>query len=239
MKIAVIIIMLVFIIILCLPIMIAVECTLLLDLSNITYDLSIGLITGLISGLATTLISFYFANVIPQKRLRNKKYNQYLEIVKRHGSGLAYAYSEAYVAFLTFNKNYKERDFTSKNLWLMFIRRTTAVSSAVDRMLTLHSEFNTNMALLLDLIPKGCADNLKKANLDFCINMIMSSYNSYRTYISSNLKKKYSQESYDIEFNLHANITTYMMAMKSIEEYNKIYPKTGIALFQLISKIHL
>ncbi len=239
MKIAVIIIVVVFIFILCVPVMIAVACTFLYDLSNITYDLSIGLITGLISGLATTLISFYFANVIPQKRLRNRKYNQYMEIVKRHGSGLAYAYSGAYAAFLTFNNNYKEGDFTSKSLWLMFIRRTTAVTNAVERILTLHSEFNTNVALLLDLIPEGCADNLKKANLDFCINMIMSSYNSYRTYISSNLEKKYSQESYDIEFNLHTHITTYMMAMKSIEEYNKIYPKTGIALFLPISNIHL
>ena len=221
MKIAVIIVMVVFIIILCVPAIILVACTFLLDLSNITYDLSIGLITGLISGLATTLISFYFANVIPQKRLRNKKYNQFIEIVKRHGSGLAYAYSGGYAAFLTFNNNYKEGDFTSKNLWLMFTRRTTAVTNAVERILTLHSEFNTNMALLLDLIPEGCADNLRKANLDFCINLIMSSYNSYRTYISSNLGKKYSQESYDIEFNLHANITTYMMAMKSIEDYNK------------------
>ena len=189
MEIAVIIVMVVFIIILCVPVIILVACTFLLDLSNITYDLSIGLITGLISGLATTLISFYFANVIPQKRLRNKKYNQFIEIVKRHGSGLAYAYSGGYAAFLTFNNNYKEGDFTSKNLWLMFTRRTTAVTNAVKRILTLHSEFNTNMALLLDLIPEGCADNLRKANLDFCINLIMSSYNSYRTYISSNLGK--------------------------------------------------
>ena len=231
--------MVVFIIILCVPMMIAVACTFLLDLSNITYDLSIGLITGLISGLATTLISFYFANVIPQKRLRNRKYNQFREIVKRHGSGLAYAYSEGYAAFLTFNNYYKEGNFTSKNLWLMFMRRTTAVTNAVERILSLHSEFNTNIALLLDLIPEGCADNLKKANLDFFINMIMSSYNSYRTYISSNLGKKYTQEINDIEFNLHANITTYMMAMKSIEDYNNIYPKTGIAFFQPISNIQL
>ena len=51
--------------------------------------------------------------------------------------------------------------------------------------------------------------------------------------------KKYTQEINDIEFNLHANITTYMMAMKTIEDYNKIFPKTGIALFQPISNIQL
>ena len=68
-------------------------------------------------------------------------------------------------------------------------------------------------------------------------NMIMSSYNSYRTYISSNLEKKFSQESYDIEYNLHANIIAYMMAMKLVEDYNNIYPKTGIAFFQPISNI--
>lgn len=233
MKIAVIIIIVVFIFFLCVQVMISVACTFLLDLSGITYDLSI----GLISGLATTLISFYFANVIPQKRLRKSKYNQFVEIVRRYGTGLAYAYSGGYAAFLTFNINYKEGAFTSKDLWLMFTRRTTAVTNAVERILALHSEFNTNMALLMDLIPKGCTDNLKKANLDFCINLIMSSYNTYRTYISSNLDKQYSQESYDIEFSLHANIITYMMAMKSIEDYNNIYPKTGIALFQPISNV--
>jgi len=237
MKIAVFIVMIVFIIILCVPAMIIAACTFLLDLSNITYDLSIGLITGLISGLATTLISFYFANVIPRKRLKNKKYKQFIEIVKRHGSGLAYAYSGSYAAFLTFNNGYKDGDFTSKNLWLMFTRRTTAVTNAVERILTLHSEFNTNIALLLDLIPEGCAENFKKANLDFWINQMMSSYNDYRTFISTNLVRKYTQECYDVEFNLHANIFSYLMAMKSIEDYNMIYPKTGIAIFQPISSI--
>ena len=124
------------IIFLCASVMVAVACTFFFELGNITYDLSIGLITGLISGLATTLISFYFANVIPQKRLRKRKYNQFVEIVKRHGSGLAYAYSGGYSAFLTFNNNYKKGDFTSKNLWLMFTRRTTAVTNAVERILT-------------------------------------------------------------------------------------------------------
>ena len=235
MKITIIILGVLFATILLVPAIIIAACVYLLDLSNITYDLSVGLITGTV----TTLLSYYFFNYIPRTRLRKQKYKQYVEIVKRHGSGLAYAYSGGYAAFVTFNNYYCDGEFSHKNLWLMFCRRTTATTSAVERILSLHSEFNTNVALLLDLIPEESVKNLKRANLDFWLNQIMSAYNSIKTHISSNRQKKYDQESYDEEFRLHETIRCYMNAVKSIEDYLSISPRTGVAIFVPISKIEI
>ena len=229
MKITIIILGVLFATFLFVPAIIIAACVYLLDLSNIIYDLSIGLIT--------TLISYFFFNYIPKIRLRKQKYEQYVEIVKRHGSGLAYAYSGGYAAFSAFNNNYCDGGFTHKNLWLMFCRRTTATTNAVERILSLHSEFNTNVALLLDVIPEESVKNLKRANLDFWVNQIMSAYNSIKTHISSNRQKKYDHESYEEEFRLHEAIRCYMNAVKSIEDYLSISPRTGVAIFVPISKI--
>ena len=233
MKIVFIIVAALFTTILCIPAIIIASCVYMIDLSNIVYDIFIGIVTG----LATTLVSYYFFNYIPKKKLRKQKYEQYVEIVKRHGTGLAYAYSAGYATFVTFNHYYSDGEFSQTNLMHMFSRRNMAVTNAVERVLSLHSEFNTNVALLLDVIPGECVKNLKRANLDFWINQIMSSYNSYKTYISSNLKRKFTQESYDEEYRLHETIICYMNAMKSIEDYVRISPKTGIAIFIPISKI--
>ena len=233
MKITFIILVVLFATISFVPAIIIAVCVYLLDLSNIIYDISIGLITG----TATTLLSYYFFNYIPRTKLRKLKYEQYVEIVKRHGSGLAYAYSGSYAAFATFNNYYCDGEFTNKNLWLLFCRRTTATTNAVERLLSLHSEFNTNVALFLDLIPEESVKNLKRANLDFWVNQIMSAYNSVNAHISSNRQKKYSQESYEEEFRLHDAIINYMNAVKLIEDYIMISPRTGVAIFSPISKI--
>ncbi len=102
--------------------------------------------------------------------------------------------------------------------------------------MSLHSEFNTNIALIVDLIPKVCVENLNKARLDFYINQVQSSYNTYKAYISSH-ENRYNQELYDIEFRVHDSIIDYMQAMKSIEQYNKINPGLGLIFFQPLSDI--
>lgn len=208
-------------------------CIFFMDLSNILYDLAIGLITG----LTTSYVAYYYANVIPKRRLERNKHKQYIEIVKRHGNGLFYAYSDAHASFITFNNYYPKGEYTQKDLWKLFNRRSAAITIAVDRIMSLHTEFDTNIALISDIIPKDCAENLKKANLDYFVNQILSSYNDYKRFIASDTEKKYNQEAYDIEFKLHDSIIYYMIAMKSIEDFNKINPGLGLVFFQPMSSI--
>lgn len=203
-----------------------------ISINTVIYDLFIGVITGLIA----SCITFVFANIIPRVKLEKEKYRQYLEMVKRHGYGLFYAYDGAYSAFMMFTGRYQEYNFNSKALWQLFCRRNVETTIAVERMLSLHSEFNTNICLIVDLIPKECVEIIKEARLDYYVNQVQSSYNTYKAYLSSH-EKKYNQELFDIEFRVHSSIIDYMQAMNSIEQYNKIHPGLGLIIFQPLSEI--